>query len=109
MPSVEQRLYDLEQAASKNFTKVEAMDRLLNGNSHPGFVQETREAVAEIRAFVSEQKGMWKVVLAMGVIIMILSGVMTIRSFMGRAENDSPHFGEPGVKSQQQAIDPTIR
>jgi hypothetical protein len=108
MPSVEERLYQLEQRANSNFTKVENMDRLLNGNSHPGFVQETREAVSEIRDFISQQKGMWKIILAMGVIITILCGIMTIRSFMGKAENNVPHYNQSSVKSQQNASDPTI-
>jgi len=100
MLDVERRLFNLEQESRKNFTKVEAMEHLLNGNGQPGLV-------AEVRTFISEQRGMWKAVMAFGVIITILLSILTIRDLVRKAETDPPQMHRSGVNSPQNANAPS--
>ena len=65
---IERRLTGVEK-------DVEDIKHDLYSNGQRGFIEETRD-------YVSQQRGMWKMILAIGIILGILEGVNTIRSFM---------------------------
>ena len=54
---------------------VETIKHDLYPNGQPGFINETR-------TYISEQRGMWKIILAIGILLGILQGIQTVRDFM---------------------------
>ncbi len=67
-PPVTTRLANLE-------TGQDRINHDLYSNGQPGFIQETRD-------YIAKQKGMWMAVLALGTLLVVMQGAITIRDFM---------------------------
>jgi hypothetical protein len=67
-PPVTARLATLE-------SEQDRMKHDLYSNGQVGFIQETRD-------YIAKQKGMWMAVIALGILLTIMQGMVTIRDFM---------------------------
>ena len=76
-------LWELSQTVTKLSTTVDKIDHDLYGNGRPGFISEVSD-------MISQGKGMLKLIACLGFIITILVGILTVRSFLFKAANETP-------------------